>query len=82
MKTVIPSETDHFKVTVFYEEPLFSETIDKSPDTIFSSSFYVTAENPEEAKKMAIDDFFEIAKESSVNWERKIVNVKVKKESA
>jgi hypothetical protein len=82
MKTLIPPKTDRFNVTVYYKEPFFSETIEKSPDTIFSSSFHVVAENPEEAKKMAIDDFFEIAKESSVNWERKIVNVKVEKESA
>jgi len=65
---------------MYYQEPHFCRTINKDPDTIFSHSLHVTAEDSVEAIKQACDDFQTAAKESSVGWDRPIVKLEVKKE--
>jgi hypothetical protein len=71
-------ELKKYKVIVYYHEPLFCKTIGKDPETIFNSLFTVEADSVDAAFEKAKQEFAEIARASSVHWERKIVKCKLK----
>lgn len=62
-----------YRVTIYYTEPLFCQTRNKDPDTLFSAVFEVEAEHEQEAVDKARAEFSRITKESMVKWERRIM---------
>jgi hypothetical protein len=67
-------------VTIYYREPSYARSRG-IPVHEQRGTFEVTAHGEDEAKRLAVEEFKEAARRSSVNWVREITRVTFEKPS-
>ncbi len=68
-----------FTVRIEYQEPTYAAQLDR-PLRTYHSTFHVEAETAGEATRLAVGEFRNFARISSVGWTRDIVRVVTTKE--
>lgn len=69
-----PSSGSRFQVTIWYREPTYELVVGPKPEPYFCT-YVVTALDSEHASRLAMREFDELARLSSVGWVRHVVRI-------